>query len=253
MKNNLGLKCIVWIFSIVLVWGLNACEDIVPADVNLSIESTQGYESTGTVTITAQLSKTVSRNVSVDLEVGGSAVRGDHYEITPPLRIEEGDTRAVIDLRIVDNFDFDPVDKEVIVFISEVSSSATTEIAKIGGDSRVSFTIQEDDLEIELEWNADVFLDLKITRDASNYRIDFDQVNPKVLHLTSNDNDDEYAVVVEMAPGRGAPDEQVDYTVTLSFPDGSTQEFEGFFDADNFNDLHTVTTVTKTGVNYTIM
>ena len=105
-------------------------QDDEQASVNLSLAGSPFDEMDGQATVTVTSSQAISSDITVVLNVGGTAVQGEDYEITPglTLTIPAGETEAVLYLASIRNVEGH---KSIILSIADVQGAVRGEYYQV--------------------------------------------------------------------------------------------------------------------------
>lgn len=249
MKNKITLLAII-----LATLAFNSCkkkEDPAPAVINLSTADESAFEiSSGKHIVTVSMDRALASDVTINLAYAGTAVKDQDYLLVENnVIIPAGKTTAEFTFATMDNKSYEGTDRTIEISLTSVSSSE----AKLGSNTSYTYTIQEDDLQIELTWNSstdnvdDFDLDLYLYKEVE---IDKSLLGSGVETIVLNGSlaNGTYFVVVDLA-NQSVPNSASGYAVELSFPDGSTQKSTDFFD-DNRNWNRTLFSISKEGASY---
>jgi len=238
---------------VITIWVLNSCTEPELAGVNFNSVEKVGYEGDGAQSFEITLSKSLASEITLDIEFSGTAASSDYSYSATAITIPAGDTKAEIKFELIDNDNYDPdVEKTIIIELVSISGPGV-EDATFGENRTYTYTIKEDDMEIELTWvdaNFDMRLMLKqgesiIRESPANFS------TTKELMLLGSDSDGKYQT--ESLMWRGSLDENssIPYSITLKFPDGSTETNSDNLILDRFFNVRHLFEITKSGSTYT--
>ncbi|MCF6359630.1 MAG: hypothetical protein L3J29_02590 [Cyclobacteriaceae bacterium] len=236
--------------AIILLLGFYSCETVIPAGVSFSSAAGSGLESAGSQNVQINLTKSLASEITLEVEYSGSA---DYSWNSTLITVPAGQTTADINFLIIDNDDYNPgVTNDVTIRLVGITGPGIDE-ATFGTTTSYSYSVEEDDMKIDLSWTpavgvaGDHDLDLYLRQNNLGFRSETG-VTPIVetTMLYGRDDDNNYQTVVNYI---GTPQVDVTYTITLNFPDGSTQtNTDVFTNADNGN--RTLWEISKSGGSY---
>ena len=256
MKNILRISSLL-ISIIFIIGGFNACTVINPVGISFSSISDMGYESSGTQTVTILMDKSIGSDVTIEFEFSGTAIKSSDYNFfSTEVTIPAGSTSADISFSIINNYEYEPTDKTIIVNLTTISGPGVDEV-EFGENTTYTFTLQEDDVEIDLAWTSttgitdDFDLDLALIDASENY-IDWSYYGDglETVQLDGGSSNGTYYAVAQLWSGPTST-ETANYTMTVRLPDGSTQTHSDMFTSERTTD-RTLWGITKTGSTYTV-
>lgn len=96
-------------------FNIQILDNDAPPQVSFSVSSKSVQESSGTVTVNLEMSAASVRDVTVPLQLSGSATQGTDYSLsTASVLIPAGSTSASFQVNIVDDVTYDPGEKAII-------------------------------------------------------------------------------------------------------------------------------------------
>ncbi len=258
MKNCLQKTIKIFVLLTVAL-GINSCQEVLealtPADVFISSIIESGPETGGARTVEVALNKTIGSDVTFEFEYSGTAINNQDYRYTTTqITIPAGETTANISFFLIDNDLYEPdADKTVIIELIKISGEGV-ELVSFGDFTKHTFNIQEDDMQVVLTW-------VPVTGLASNYDLDLYILKDGLSYRSSSSSVE--AIESVIIPGSASdanydasaiyfgsfPDVNVDYTVTLNFPNGSTLSSSDSFTPTRGDD-RTLWQIVKDGTSY---
>lgn len=256
MKNLLRISSFA-LSATLLAWGFNACTPVEPAGVSFSSISDMGYESSGNQTVTITMDKSIGSDVTFEFTFSGTAISSSDYGFsTTEATIPAGSTSTDISFFIYDNYQYDPTDKTIIINLTSISGPGVDD-AEFGENTTYTYTLMEDDMQIDLSWTpnsgsaTDHDIDLYLDQGSADFRASTSgSAIIETVMLYGDDADATYYAISHYYSGYLA-NSDVNYSITLSFPDGSTQSHSDTFTYDEYSD-RTLWGITKSGATYSV-
>mgnify|MGYP002713028923 CR=1 FL=1 len=252
MKYNLS-KLVFALFTAFVLGVFSSCTQVDPAGINLSSISDSGYESSGTQTISVNLDKSISSDVTIEFEYSGTATKSSDYNFyTTEATILAGQTSAEIEFTIFDDYEYDPTDKTIIINLTTISGPGVDEV-NFGENTTYTYTLQEDDMEIELTWDdSDYNMELLLVQGETPVRESIESgTTAKSVVLHGDDSDGNYQTLTYMSLGNLNENSSIPYSVTLNFPDGSSETHGDNLIVERLFNARHLWEITKTGTGYT--
>jgi len=254
MKKYLNITKNAIVLFIVL--GMFSCEKIVPAGVNFTEVTASGYESDGAQTVQIDFTRAVESEITIEVAFTGTA---DYYAGSTLITVPAGEITANVNFELIDNGTYEPgVTKTVIIDLIGITGPGVDD-AGFGTYTTYTYNVDEDDMKIDLEWTAseglssdhdlDLYLHNNIVETQSSTS---GSNNPETVILRGSATDQTYYTVSHYFGSIFSSTVQVNYTITLNFPDGSTQSHSDTFTSLDQSD-RTLWSISKSGVNYTAM
>ncbi len=142
-KFTLSICC----FSAILVMGLSSCKDdddpFVPANLSVNTETVTISEAGGTVEIEIVLDKAAPTDITVEYDLGGTAVSPADYSVVGTegeLDIPQGQTSGIIEIDIVNDAIYEG-NETIEISLQDVNSTDVL----ITNDDEAVVTITDDD------------------------------------------------------------------------------------------------------------
>lgn len=141
-----------------------------PSEISFALNAQTASEGQGIVKININLDKPQPVRTVLNFRVGGNAVsslqsmlQADYELITdPPLIIPEGETSAAIELRILEDENFEP-ELENIIFSLDAVLEGNAVLSEDLSQLSHTYSIQENDYQLFLEWeNPEIDMNLYV-------------------------------------------------------------------------------------------
>ena len=248
------MKSLKLLISFLAIGLVVSCSKIEPAALNFVLTEDSGLESQGTYPIAISLDRSITSGIELSYTVSGSASDlTDFYLPSSPLTIASGSSSATLNLDIVDDTDYTGEDITVVVNINGIAGEGVDDVS-FGNNTTFTYTIKENDLEVELTWTPssgaavdfDLDLIILIAGDQSYYASSASYTDiVETVVLDQNGPAVVYYALASLYSGN-ITNTSVDYTIKISFPDGSTTSNSDTFNANNTAD-RTLFSITKNG------
>ena len=178
------------------------------------------------------LGESVFDDVTIEYSIGGTVAPNDYYMASSinEVTIPAGESNANISFTITEDSNYDGPESEILEI--SITGFVGSEDVVFGDDLDYTYTIMENDTEIKLTWVPsegvadDVDLDLYVyhENDLDNTHTS-SSASDEDLVLDQSTPTGKYYVVVHYFSGlfSATGDKSVEYTMTISRPDGTSE------------------------------